>query len=171
MQCNPDGTAIYISGLIDPNPWIDMTDYAENLDKLGLTREAFTDDYAISSGTDQSSANQFGSNYSKDMVDVGFTGQAFEFIYDWLMTNDCQILNAVEVRITDMNCGKAFRIFEIKTDNIRYAPFDAPCYITVPLREQDIVFDSLAKTIIEDDWQGWLTPMEQAQRSIQHFSI
>lgn len=156
VQCNVDGTATYIPGLINPNPWVDMTDHTEGLEKFRLTWEAFTGDQAISTGTDQATANQFGSNYSKAVsAELGFYGIAFQFIFDWLMTNKCQILNAVEVRVTDMDCGKSFRIFEIKTDNIRYMPYEEPCKVTVPLREQDILFDSLGKTILEDDWQKW----------------
>jgi hypothetical protein len=154
IKCNPDCSATYVDGLIPDNDWQDVTAFTEGLDNMTFTWSAFTSDY--SRGSDNVSGSAFGSNYSKALsAELGFMGVAFDFIYNWLMLNNCQVLNAVEVKLTDVVCQKAYRIFEIKADNLEYSPITAPCYLKVALREQDLVYHSFQKTIIEDDWQKW----------------
>lgn len=156
VSCDGFGNAVYTPGTIPDNDWIDMSAYTEGLEKIKLTWQAFEDGVSASDGTDQASINQFGSNYrSAVSSELGFYGVAFDYIYDWLMTTPCQILNAVNVRITDMDSGRNFRIFSIKTDTITYSPFDAQCFVKVPLKEVDLSFNAFQKTIIEDDWQYW----------------
>lgn len=153
VQCN-NGVAEYIPGTVPKPNWEDMTQHTEGLDKFKLSWDAVSSDFT--QGDDTGEANSFGSNYGKGLsVELRFFSSAFQYIFDWLMTDECQILNAVEVRITDMDCGKAYRIFELKVDNTEYAPYDEPCILFMPLRELDSVWHSFQKTIIEDNWQGW----------------
>ena len=97
-----------------------------------------------------------GSNYGKGVTsDLTFFDKAYQFIYDWLMSNECQILNAIEVKIVDLIAHGTYRIFEIKNDNIEYAPFDDPCRVNIKLREQDKTWHCIFKTFIFDNWQNW----------------
>lgn len=141
--------ATYIPGNVDQT-WYEMTEFTEGLEKFQSSWDA------VNQGNSESSAtNAAGSNYDKGLsLSVVFYGNAFKFIWDWLLTTKCQILNAIDVRIDDVVCGKSFRLFEIKCDNLKYQPeFD--CRIEVQLREQDLVWHCVHKTFIWDDWQGW----------------
>lgn len=153
VQCNLDGTAEYVPGTVPQPNWVDMTQHTEGLDQFKLSWSATSSD-ATESGSSERGDN--GSNYQKGLsVDLTFSEAAFEFIFSWLMTETCQMLNAVEVLIRDMDCGKNYRVFEIKVDNVKYSPYDSPCILTMPLRESDSTIHVFQKTIIEDNWQGW----------------
>jgi hypothetical protein len=149
VSCDVDNIASYPDGIVLRGAWEDMTEWTEGLDKLKLNWHA-------TGGESEGAGNDLGSNYQKGIsAELKFTGPAFEFIYEWLMTSPCQVLNAVDVLITDVDCGRAFRVFEIKADNIKYAPFDEQCIVTMVLRERDDNIHVFQKTIIEDDWQQW----------------
>lgn len=153
VQCNLDGTAEYIPGTVPVPGWTDMTDNTEGLEKLKLNWSATTGDATES---DIAGGNELGSNYQKGLsVDLKFFEAAFQFIFDWLMTTPCQILNSVEVLIRDEDCDKEYRIYEIKLDNVKYAPNDEPCIVSMPLREADDAIHVFQKTAIEDNWQNW----------------
>lgn len=151
VQCNPvTGYSEYIPGDVD-NMFYDFTDYIEESEKL-----TFTWDKVNSGNSSNSQTNKDGSNYDKGITsDLVFFDKAFQFIYDWLMSNECQILNAVEVKIIDLIAHGAYRIFEIKNDNIEYAPVDEPCRLRIKLREQDYTWACIHKTFIWDNWQHW----------------
>lgn len=151
VQCNPvTGYSEYVPGFVD-NEWYDLTDYIEDVEKLSLTWDK------VNSGNSNSSTiNADGSNYDKGISsDLIFFDRAFEFINEWLLSSECQILNAVEVKIIDLIAGGTYRLFEIKNDNIEYAPFDDPCRVVIKLREQDANWHCIHKTFIWDNWQGW----------------
>lgn len=162
VQCNPlTGFAEYVPGIVDNslqfadiipvNGWYDFTDYIENSEKL-----SFTWDKVNSGNSTNSSTTQDGSNYDKGITsDLMFFDSAYQFIYDWLLSNECQILNSVEVKIIDLIAAGTYRLFEIKNDNIEYAPVDEPCQFHIKLREQDNNWHCIHKTFIWDDWQGW----------------
>lgn len=151
VQCNAaTGWAEYVPGNVD-QAWYDMTDYIESAEKL-----SFTWDKVNSGNSTNSETSMDGSNYDKGVTsDLMFFGKAYQFIYDWLLTTECQILNAVEVKIIDLIAGGTYRIFEIKNDNIEYAPIDQPCQFYIKLREQDSVWHCIHKTFIWDNWQHW----------------
>lgn len=151
VQCNVDtNIAEYVPGTVD-NTWYDYTNYIEDVEKLSLTWDKVNQGNSRSSTT-----NQDGSNYDKGITtDLLFFDAAYQFIYDWLLTYECQILNAVEVKIVDLIAGGTYRIFEIKSDNIEYAPVDEPCQFRIKLREQDSNWHCIHKTVIWDDHQGW----------------
>jgi hypothetical protein len=151
VQCNPDGTASYVPGSVDPT-WYEFTDLATGLDKLNLSWDN------VNSGADSSNTetNPGGSNYDKGIsLEVQFNDAAYEFIYAWLLTSPCDTLNSIDARITDMLAGVTYRIFEIKSDNLKERPHDAPCEISVRLREADAVWHCVHKTFIWDNWQNW----------------
>jgi len=151
VQCNPiTGYAEYVPGTID-NSWYDYTNYIEDVEKISLTWDS------VNNGDSQaSSTNQDGSNYDKGITsELIFFDRAFQFIYDWLMTSECQILNSVEVKIVDLIAGGVYRTFEIKNDNIEYAPVDEPCKVNIKLREQDNNWHCVHKNFIWDNWQHW----------------
>ncbi len=157
VVCNPDGTASYDDGIVPEPDWIDMTDHTDwsTLDKLQLKWTAVTNDYTRGASNNTDSSNT-GSNYDKGVTgDFIFSGDAFKYIYDWLMTSPCQGLNSIEVKITDMECNKSLRLFEIKLDNTDYQPNEEPCIVALSLREKDDAIHVFKKTIIEDNWQGW----------------
>lgn len=151
IQCNAlTNIAEYVPGTVD-NTWYDFTNYIEDVEKLSLTWDRVNQGNSRTSQT-----NQDGSNYDKAITaDLLFFDAAYQFIYDWLLTYECQILNAVEVKIVDLIAGGTYRIFEIKSDNIEYAPVDAPCQFNIKLREQDLTWACIHKTFIWDDHQGW----------------
>lgn len=151
VQCNPlTGYSEYVPGNVD-NAWYDFTDSIENVEKLSLTWDK------VNSGSSNTiQTNKDGSNYDKGVSsDLLFFDAAYQFINDWLLSTECQILNAVEVKIVDLIAQGTYRIFEIKNDNIEYAPVDAPCQFNIKLREQDAAWHCIHKTFIWDDWQGW----------------
>jgi len=151
VQCNPDNSAQYVPGTVDTT-WIEYTELTQGLDKLDLSWDS------VNSGTSGQSTDTSpgGSNYDKGIsVALVFNDAAYQFIYDWLLGTPCGILNAVEVMITDELCKKRYRTFEIKADNLSYAPYDAPCEFEVKLREADPVWHCIHKTFIWDNWQDW----------------
>lgn len=162
VQCNPDtGYAEYVPGTVDNTApygsitpvggWYDFTDFIENAEKLGFTWDKINSGNSFNSQT-----NQDGSNYDKGITsDLLFFDLAYQFIYDWLLTSECQILNAIEVKIVDLIAAGTYRIFEIKNDNIEYAPVDEPCQFHIKLREQDSAWHCIHKTFIWDNHQDW----------------
>lgn len=151
VQCNEiNGYSEYVPGDVD-NTWYDFTDYIEEAEKLSLSWDKVNQGNSANSQT-----NKDGSNYDKGISsDLVFIDKAFQFIYDWLLTSECQILNAVEVKIVDLIAEGTYRIFEIKNDNIDYAPEDEPCEVVIKLREQDSVWHCIHKTFVWDNWQHW----------------
>jgi hypothetical protein len=153
IQCNLDGTVEYVPGVVPQSNYIDFSDYVENLNDFTASWQATTTDYSEGG---ESNANSFGSNYSKGVtLELRFIGAAFEFIYNWLMLEPCQLLNSIEVKITDLDCMKAFRTFEIKLENTTYSPTLEPCIVSMRLREKDQLWHAFTKTTIEDNWQNW----------------
>lgn len=162
VQCNPlTGYAEYVPGTVDNTAssgtvtpvggWYDFTNFIEDAHKL-----SFTWDKVNSGNSTNTTTNQDGSNYDKGISsDLMFFDDAYRFIYDWLLLNECQILNAVEVKIVDLIAGGTYRIFEIKNDNIDFAPVDEPCQFHIKLREQDSSWHCIHKTFIWDNWQHW----------------
>src|SRR4026207_1510195 len=157
IQCNLDNTAEYVPGTVDQT-WVEMTGFTEGLDKLTLDWDK------VNSGTsgETTETNQGGSNYDKGIsLSLTFYDDAFEFIRDWLDTTPCSTLNSIEVKITDFLCKdenlvpRNYRTFEIKADNLTYAPFAAPCEYEVKLREADPTWHCIHKTFIWDNWQNW----------------
>lgn len=153
VNCLMDGTAEYVPGTVPVPDWQDMTEYTSGLDEVSFGWSAVIGDAMES---DIAGKSELGSNYQKGLsAELGIFGPAFQFVFDWLMTNPCQILNSVEVLITDNDCKKDYRVFEVKTDNLKYSPNDQPCFLSVPLREADDAIHVFQKTIIEDNWQNW----------------
>ncbi len=162
VQCNPTtGYAEYVPGTVDNSTiyagitpidsWYDFTQYVEDVEKL-----SFSWDKVNSGNSTNSTTNQDGSNYDKGLTsDLMFFDSAYQFIADWLIATECQILNAVEVKIVDLIAGGTYRVFEIKNDNIEYAPVDEPCQFHIKLREQDNNWHCIHKTFIWDNWQNW----------------
>lgn len=151
VQCNPvTGYSEYAPGDVD-NTWYDFTNQVEGAEKL-----SFTWDKVNSGNSSNSQTNKDGSNYDKGVSsDLTFFDTSYQFIYDWLVSTECQILNAIEVKIVDLIAGGTYRIFEIKNDNIEFAPVDEPCQFKIKLREQDSTWHCIHKTLIFDNWQGW----------------
>lgn len=152
VVCNDVGRAEYVPGIISPNEFIDVTNFTLGAEKMTLSWDA------INSGTSEESTqtNEVGSNYDKGIsLELTFNDIAYQFIYSWLLQDRCGILNSIEIRITDLMCGKKYRLFEIKADNLTFAPIDAPCEFTVRLREADPVWHCIHKTFIFDNWQNW----------------
>jgi hypothetical protein len=88
--------------------------------------------------SDTTTTSKDGSNYDKGITsELMFFDLAFQFVFEWLVSSECGILNAVEVKIVDLIAGGEYRIFEIKSDNLDWAPFDEPCIFHIKLREQD----------------------------------
>lgn len=169
VQCNLDGTAEYIPGTVPFPLFADMTAYTEGLDKFKLNWSAISGDATES---DVASRNELGSNYQKGLsVELRFTGVAYQYIFDWLMTNACQSLNSIEVLIIDMDCQKTYRVFEIKLDNVKFAPNDEPCIVSMPLREGDESIHVFQKTPIEDNWQDWFNQYGTSTKDHPTFQI
>jgi hypothetical protein len=151
VQCTSDNQAEYVPGTVDQT-WLEVTDQTTGIEKLDLSWDK------VNTGTSGQSTdtNQAGSNYDKGIsLSLTLNDIAFQFIYDWLEGAPCGSLNAIEVMITDKLCGKNFRLFEIKADNLRHIPFGAPCEYEVKLREMDPVWHCVHKTFIWDNWQNW----------------
>lgn len=162
VQCNADtGYGEYVPGTVNndtpfngvtsEDTWYDFTEFIENVEKL-----SFSWDKINSGNSTNSTTNPDGSNYDKGLTsDLTFFDKAHAFIQDWLLSSECQILNAVEVKIVDLIAGGTYRIFEIKSDNIEWAPVDEPCQFHIKLREQDSVWHCIHKTFIWDNHQNW----------------
>jgi hypothetical protein len=153
VECGDNGSTRYVPGVVD-HSWRDVTQDTDGLDKFKLSWTATTTTY--SKGNEGDDTNTYGSNYQKGVTaELVFSGLAFQFIFDFLMTLPCQSLNSIEARIFDVDCGKYYRLFEIKLDNTEYRPFDEECMVSMALREVDNAIHVFDKTILEDDWQGW----------------
>lgn len=167
------GVPVYEDGTVDVPDWVDMTEFVEGTNDLNLSWTAAGDD----PGQADTGGNDVGSNYQKGLSStLVCMGAAFDFIYNWLMSSECQILNAVEVRITDLDCAdedgnpKVYRVFEIKVDNIHYKEKE-PCRVEVPLREMDDVIHAFQKTPIEDNWQNWFNETGTSTKDHPTFAI
>ena len=148
VQCG--AIASYVPGEVD-QAWYEMTEFTEGLEKLQITWDA------INNAT---TSNEAGSNYDKGLsLSLTFSRDAFTFIWNWLLSNPCQMLNSIDVRIDDVIAGKSYRLFEIKCDNIKYQP-ENDCMMEVQLREQDTTWHCVHKTFIWDDWNGFMSTQE-----------
>lgn len=153
VQCNPDGSVEYVPGTVPIPDFVEMTQYTEGLDKIKFNWSAVSGDTREGSAVE---SGDLGSNYQKGLsADLTFFEVAFQFIFDWLMTEPCQMLNSIEAKIVDTACENEFRTFEIKLDNVKYSPNDEPCIVKLPLREEDAAIHVFQKTPIEDNWQNW----------------
>jgi len=165
------GAAMYIAGDVDNTTpfmgiepvdgWYDLSNYIEEEEKM-----SFTWDKTNQGDTKNSETSEQGSNYDKGLTaNLLLIDKAFQFVHDWLILFDYQVINCVEVKIIDLiargNVGPTgdpagnYRLFEIKADNLDYAPQDEPCQVHVKLREQDLIWHCIHKTPIVDDWQRW----------------
>lgn len=141
-------SATYVPGTVPKPNWEEMTEYTDGLEKLQLTWDSVNQ-------SSSSVTNAAGSNYDKGIsLELTFWGTAFQYIWDWLLTTQCQMLNSIDVKIEDTLCEKNFRVFEIKMDNLEYEPEDN-CRFVVRLREQDLVWHCIHKTMIWDNHQNW----------------
>lgn len=168
VLCDPlSGDAQYVPGNVDNSTpfmditpvdgWYDFSNFIDGQEKLSLSWDK------VNQGDPNTAMD--GSNYDKGITsDLLFFDEGYWFIYNWLMSTECQILNCVEVKIVDLvvrnrplNVDPAgnYRLFEIKVDNLDYAPFDAPCQLSVKLREQDLTWHCIHKAPITDNWQNW----------------
>jgi hypothetical protein len=144
--------------IVPVDGWYDFSNYVE--DTEGST---FTWDKTNQGDSKNAQSNANGSNYDKGVsANLRLFDKAYFFVHDWEVLFDYQIVNCVEVKIIDLiarakNPDPAgnYRIFEIKNDNLDYAPFDEPCQYFCKLREQDLIWHCIHKTIIHDDWQHW----------------
>jgi hypothetical protein len=165
IQENPiTGYAEYIPGDVDntmpfagiaPDDygWYDFTEYIEPDSAFKLS---ISWDKVNSGNSGNSTTNQDGSNYDKGISsEFDFFDKAYQFIFDWLLSEQFSVLNSIEVKIDDLISAGTYRIFEIKADNIEYAPVDEPCQFHIKLRERDDVWACIHKTFIFDDHQGW----------------
>ncbi len=153
--------ATYIPGDTDQT-WTEMTAFTDGLDKLQSSWD-YINQASAKSASD--ATNPGGSNYDKGVtLPLTFNGDAYTYIWNWLLTNQCQTLNAIDVRIDDIICGQSFRLFEIKRDNLTYSPnipndgvndLAPDCRIEVQLREQDLIWKCFQNTFVWDDWQNW----------------
>ena len=152
-----DNTTPY-KNIVPVGGWYDFSNYIE--DTEGST---FTWDKVNQGDSKNSETSKTGSNYDKGIsANLFLFDKGFQFVYDWLVLFDYQIVNCVEVKIIDLvarakkpDPAGNYRIFEIKNDNLDYAPIDEPCEFHVKLREQDLIWHCIHKTIIHDDWQKW----------------
>jgi len=73
VVCNPDGTATYAPGDVDPT-WTDVTHLTSGLEKLDLSWDAVNTNTA----SDSAETNQAGSNYDKGVsAELTFNDEAF----------------------------------------------------------------------------------------------
>lgn len=171
VQCAPlTGYAEYVpgdvdnvtpfAGIIPVSGWYDFTDFIE---PDGINKLSFTWDKVNSGDSNNSTTSEDGSNYDKGITsDLTFFDSGYQFVYNWLILTECQILNCVEVKIVDLIARSLnpdpsgnYRLFEIKNDNLEYAPVDAPCQFQIKLREQDNNWHCIHKNFIWDNWQHW----------------
>lgn len=82
-----------------------------------------------------------------------FTGKAFSFIQEWLLDHVAAPLNGIEAVIEDYGCGK-YSSFIIKNDGLQNC-LDGTCEIEVTLKQADMPWACIQKTLITDNWQGW----------------
>jgi hypothetical protein len=151
--------ALYVPGNVPKPNWLEVTDFTTGLEKLSLSWDK------TNQGGSDVATNETGSNYDKGLsLDLIFDGIAFEYIWDWLLTQSCQIINAIDVKIYDVICKKTYRLFEIKADNLKYKPNDK-CRIEVKLREQDLTWHNIHKTLIWDNHQNWFNQTGTSTKS------
>jgi hypothetical protein len=148
-----DNTTPFEGIVPDSDGFYDFTEYIEpdSAFKLSLTW-----DKVNSGNSTNTTTNQDGSNYDKAISsDFSFFDKSHAFIYNWLLSARFSTLNTIDVKIVDLIAGGAYRIFEIKADNIDYAPIDEPCQFNIKLREADPVWACIHKTFIFDNHQHW----------------
>lgn len=156
VDCS-SGTAKYISGTADPN-WYDVTADVGNLYEFQLSENI--------AGTDTSSTSK--RRQSSVSSQIILTGDAYNFVIDWLTATKCSFLNYIDVRITDTVYNYIFKLYELKPDNIELCDNDG-CQLTVPLKEADELKSVLEKISIHDDWQGWFGGQQKDFPTIQVF--
>jgi hypothetical protein len=142
------------SGIVpDPDGFYDLTEYIEpdSAFKLSLTWDKIN-----SGNSTNATTNPDGSNFDKGISsEFDFFDKSYAFVYDWLLSKRFSTLNTIDVKIIDLITGGTYRMFEIKADNIEYAPVDEPCQLHIKLREADPVWSCVHKTFIFDNHQHW----------------
>jgi len=139
VQCNA-GVAEYVSGTLTDYQWHNITDDVVGADNLVFSASISETTNKIS---DKASTTQ-----------ITLINDAYNRVYDWILSTDCSFLNYFDVRITDVEYGYEFKLFELKPENIDLCDEDG-CQMTLPLREVDALKSVVDKIIIHDNWQGW----------------
>lgn len=151
--CSGAGVGTYIPGNVPSPNW---TDYTDNSCAEGFSPKwsAVTD--KSQEGDPRDVGNEYGSNYQGAVSgSILITGAAYDFCYNWLYSNPCQVLNAIELRLYDKQCQKYYRIFELKADNIEFVQDANLCQFEINIAEADQAIHNFSKTAIEDNWQDW----------------
>lgn len=127
-------------GQVPQHDYVEYTQYCDGLDKLRLSWSE--NDTDKGSNIQTGISNQF-----------TFYGKAYYFIKEWLNDHVAAPLNGIEVVIEDYGCGK-YSSFLIKNDGLQYCDDDT-CEIDVTLKQADLPWSCIQKTLVTDNWQGW----------------
>jgi hypothetical protein len=152
VSCN-NGIATYISGTEDPK-WYDITKDVSGLDSLQITEEYIT-------------GEKNNEKAATTSITIGF--DAYNLVYDYLLSTDCGFLNYFDVKITDTDLNYQFNLYELKPSNIELCD-DNGCSMSVPLREVDEYKSITDKISIHDNWQGWFGGGEKDFPCMQVFT-
>jgi len=135
---NPSSLSV-IYNTVPISTWQDVTNDVEGLKDLGINWK------------EQDS--EFGHIQTGISASLEFYGEAYKFVKAWLNDHVAAPLNAIDVRIEDVNCAY-FEGFCIKADGMKWCN-DTVCNIEVTLKQQEPLYDCIRRTAIADNWQGW----------------
>lgn len=132
------------------NPWVDFTDFVQNLDKLTLIWST--------SQTPQGQVPE-GEFLPRrgSSTQLTFERAAYDFLKTILVDNVAAPLNQISVRVTDIANG-AYIGYVIKSTDLSWCEFNSICTYETSIKQQDEWTQCVQRTLIADPWQGWFNP-------------
>lgn len=126
-------------GRVENNVYQDVTDSVLNLESIDFTWQVGENDQNLKQALTE---------------EMQFAGDAAQFIRDWLVNRPYSPLNAIEVRFTDLICGRVIGEYLIKAQKISFCQFDE-CTVKVTAVQNDMLLNCISKTKISDNTNGF----------------
>lgn len=99
---------------------------------------------------------------------LAFTQEGYRLIRSWLIDDVSASLNSIEVQIEDTTCGR-YLDYSINSNDLTWCE-DGNCQFDVGLRQKDLDYQCIQRTLIADNWQGWFQKVPAGGKKHPRFS-
>lgn len=165
---NPDNLTFVTGTLPQVRQWAnygqytDITNYCDDLHKLKLTWSTEWDESGDTLTEDGISVKKTTSGQ------ISIEGFAFDLLKKWLKDDVSSAYNAVEVMIEHVGCGRFIR-WQITAKDIVYCE-NKICQFEVRLHQIDDAIKCIQRTVVNDNWQGWFSDVQNPAKKHPRFS-
>lgn len=127
--------------------YIDVTDDVSDLHKLKLTwtLNRNGEGLVVAGATNQQKASS---------GTITFEGQAYRYIWQWLVDDVSAQVNVLQVQLKDETCDEHYTGWAIKATDITWCEGDI-CTFNAGMKQDDEAMSCIKSTLITNNWQGW----------------